>query len=170
MTQAEAALEPMGLAVKARLTELVENSAGSREMYERRDALVDFERKGPLWLKGTAKAWRDAMIPPTDTGLVRLASSLELIGDEVVERKILSSRLALAIIEKASWELNDLRVRIGHLEGGEDFATTDILRPEALAQLLVEQWDQAEMTRQAWELVQDVIHRSCWRMCRRPIT
>jgi hypothetical protein len=159
VTLAEAALEPMGLAIRARLTELVDNSAGSREMYERRDALFDFERKGPLWLKGTAKAWRDALVPPTETGLVRLASSLELIGDEVVERKILSSRLALAIIEKASWELNDLRVRMQHLEGGDDFASTDILRPEALAQLLVEQWDQAEMTRQAWELVQEVIHK-----------
>jgi hypothetical protein len=159
VTHAEAALEPMGLAIRTRLTELVENSAGTREMYERRDALVDFERKGMLWVKGTAKAWHDAMIPPTETGLVRLAASLELIGDEVVERKILSSRLALAIIEKASWELNDLRVRIGHLEASEDFATTDILRPEALAQLLVEQWDQAQMTRQCWELVQDVIHR-----------
>ena len=159
VTHAEAALEPMGLAIRARLTELVENSAGTREMYERRDALVDFERKGMLWVKGTAKAWHDAMNPPTETGLVRLAASLELIGDEVVERKILSSRLALAIIEKASWELNDLRVRIGHLEASEDFATTDILRPEALAQLLVEQWDQAQMTRQCWDLVQDVIHR-----------
>ncbi len=159
MTHVEAALEPLGLAIKARLVELVDNSAGSREMYERRDAMVDFDRKGPLWLRATAKAWRDALVPPTDTGLVRLASSLELIGDEVVERKILSSRLALAIIEKASWELNDLRVRMQHLEGGDDFASTDIMRPEALAQLMVEQWDQAEMTRQSWELVQDVIHK-----------
>jgi hypothetical protein len=159
VTHVEAALEPLGLAIKARLAELVENSAGSREMYERRDAMVDFDRKGPLWLRATAKAWRGALEPPTDTGLVRLASSLELIGDEVVERKILSSRLALAIIEKASWELNDLRVRMQHLEGGDDFASTDIMRPEALAQLIVEQWDQAEMTRQSWELVQDVIHK-----------
>lgn len=159
VTHVETALGPMALAVKAKLTELVENSTGTREMYERRDALVDFESKSPMWLKGTSKAWRDAMIPPTETGLVRLAASLELIGDEVVERKILSSRLALAIIEKASWELNDLRVRIGHLEGSEDFANNDVLRPEALAQLLVEQWDQAQMTRQQWDLVQDVIHR-----------
>ncbi len=159
VAQVEVVLEPMGLAIQARLKELVESSAGSREMHERRDALYDFERKGPAWLKGTSKAWRDAMVPPTETAMVRLAASLELIGDEVVERKILSSRLALAIIEKASWELNDLRVRISHLEGGEDFAATDVLRPEALAQLLVEQWDQAELTRPCWEMVQDVIHR-----------
>jgi hypothetical protein len=159
VTHVEAALEPLGLAIKARLAELVDSSAGSREMYERRDAMVDFDRKGPIWLQATAKAWRAALVPPTDTGLARLASSLELIGDEVVERKILSSRLALAIIEKASWELNDLRVRMQHLEGGDDFASTDIMRPEALAQLMVEQWDQAEMTRQSWEMVQDVIHK-----------
>ena len=155
----EAALAPMAQAVKSRLEELLESSAGSREMHERRDTLMDFDRKGALWVQGTSRAWRAAMVPPTDTALVRLASSLELIGDEVVEMKILSSRLALAIIDKASWELNDLRVRMQHLEGGDDFAPTDVLRPEALSQLLVEQWDQAEMTRQSWGLVQDVIHR-----------
>ena len=156
---AEAALAPMAQVVKSRLAELAGSSAGSREMHERRDALMDFDRKGALWVQGTSEAWRAAMVPPTDTALVRLASSLELIGDEVVEMKILSSRLALAIIDKASWELNDLRVRMQHLEGGDDLVPTDVLRPEALSQLLVEQWDQSEMTRQSWELVQDVIHR-----------
>ena len=41
---------------------------------------------------------------------------LELVGDEVVENNILSSRLALAIQDKANFELNDLRLRI-KLEG-----------------------------------------------------
>ena len=44
-------------------------------------------------------------------------SRLELIGDEVVENSILSSRLAQMIQDKASFELNDLRLRIQHLEG-----------------------------------------------------
>ena len=88
------------------------------------------------------------MVPPTATARVRMdASSLELIGDEVVEQKILSSRLSLAILEKATWELNELRVRMMHLEGGVEMAPEDILRPEAVAQLLVEQWMSSGLSR-----------------------
>ena len=57
-------------------------------------------------------------------------ASLELIGDEVVENKILASRLAMAVQEKAVWDLNDLKLRITHLEGGEELGSEDVLRPE----------------------------------------
>ena len=90
----------------------------------------------------------------------RVRASLELIGDEVVERKILSSRLALAIQEKASWELNDLRVRMQYLEGGDELADADVLRPETFSQLLVEQWASAGLSPESWALIQDVVQRS----------
>jgi hypothetical protein len=106
------------------------------------------------------KAWQAACVPPTATARIRLESvNLTLVGEDVVERKILSSRLALAIQEKAAWDLNDLRVRMQHLEGGDDLATTDVLRPETLSQLLVEQWSAAELSAEAWAMVQDVIQR-----------
>ncbi|MEO7391728.1 MAG: DUF1631 domain-containing protein [Ramlibacter sp.] len=158
--RAEAALAPMVQAIRSRLSELVETSPGTREMHERRDALMEFERKGAVWSQRASKAWRQALVPPTATARIRLeAVNLTLIGDEVVEMKILSSRLALAIVEKASWDLNDLRVRMQYLEGGEDLVPTDILRPEALAQLLIENWIGAELSREAWTLVPDVIQR-----------
>jgi hypothetical protein len=87
-------------------------------------------------------------------------ASLELIGDDVVENKILSSRLAMAVQEKAVWDLNDLKLRITHLEGGEDLAAEDVLRPEALAQLLVEQWTAAALPRETWVLSKDVIQKN----------
>ena len=130
-------------------------------MQERRDAMMEFDRKGQAWAQGTVKALAEGGRPAPRR---RRASgwnpaSLELIGDDVVERKILSSRLALAIQEKATWELNDLRLRMQHLEGGDELASADVLRPEALSQLLVEQWGGAELTPEAWALVQDVIQR-----------
>jgi hypothetical protein len=71
-------------------------------MQQRRDALVEFER---------TRRWVDArqglaagVIPPTATARVRWHASLELIGDDVVENKILSSRLAMAVQEKAVWD------------------------------------------------------------------
>ncbi|HWP11010.1 MAG TPA: DUF1631 family protein, partial [Ramlibacter sp.] len=160
VAHAEAVLPPLVQAIRSRLSELVDSSGSSRDIQGRRDAMMDFDRKGTAWAQAAARAWRQAIVPPTATARIRLEStSLELIGDDVVERKILSSRLALAIQEKATWELNDLRLRMQYLEGGDELAATDVLRPEALAQLLVEQWDGAELSREAWLLVQDVIQR-----------
>jgi hypothetical protein len=100
------------------------------------------------------------MVPATATARARMElSSLELIGDDVVENKILSSRLAMAVQEKAVWDLNDLKLRITHLEGGEELATEDVLRPEALAQVLVEQWSAAKLSRETWTSVKDVIQQ-----------
>jgi hypothetical protein len=160
VARAQTVLEPLRQAIRSRLTELSEGGASSREMQERRDAMMDFDRKGAAWAQATAKAWQKALVPSTTTARVRLEpSSLQLIGDEVVEQKILSSRLALSIQEKAAWELNDLRVRMQYLEGGDELQSADVLRPEALSQLLVEQWTAAELSRESWNLVQDVILR-----------
>ena len=160
VTLAQACIEPTALAVRSRLSELAQAGGSSRDMQDRRDAMMDFERKGAAWAQGIAQAWKKALVPPTATARVRLdAINLELIGDEVVERKILSSRLAQAIQEKASWELNDLRVRMQFLENDEELASTDVLQPEALMQLLVEQWFAAGLSREAWMMAQDVIQQ-----------
>ena len=150
----------MAQTVRSRLAELSQAGGSSREMQDRRDALMDFEQKGLGWAQATIQAWHKALVPAAATARVNFQpGSLELIGDEVVERKILSSRLAQAIQEKASWELNDLRVRMQYLEGDEELARADVLQPEALMQMLVEQWDRAELSHEAWLLVQDVIQR-----------
>ena len=160
VARAETALPPLLQAIRNRMTELADASGTSREMQERRDAMMDFDRKGAGWVQGTVKAWRQAVAGPAAAARIKpAASGLELIGNEVVERKILSSRLALAIQDKAVWELNDLRLRMQHLENGEELAATDVLRPEALSQLLVEQWSGAELSPEAWALVQDVIQK-----------
>ncbi|MHB1122700.1 MAG: DUF1631 family protein [Ramlibacter sp.] len=154
----EAALAPMQQAIRARLAELAENTLNAKEMYELRDALIEIERKGPDWVRGTAAEWRKAIAPPATTGRTRVeAVSLALIGDEVVERKILASRLALAIREKSSWELNDLRVRMQHLEGDDALEGADVLRPESLTQIIVEQWDKSGLTREHWTMVHDIV-------------
>jgi hypothetical protein len=161
VSQLETCLPPLHDAIRARISELAESSLNVKEMYELRDAIVEFEQKGRDWVRGTGAGWRQAIVPPTATARVRLEmASLELIGDEVVERKILASRLALAIREQASWELNDLRVRMQHLEGDDALEGADVLRPEALTQLIVEQWDKAGLSRDIWTMVHDVIQRS----------
>ncbi|HEY8356953.1 MAG TPA: DUF1631 family protein [Ramlibacter sp.] len=154
----EAVLPELSEAVRTALADAMNAAQSSRDMHARRDALVEFEKEAARWAEGTVRAWRRAIVPATATGRVRIQmQSLELIGDDVVENKILSSRLAMAVQEKAVWDLNDLRLRITHLEGGEDLATEDVLRPEALAQLMVEQWMACKLSRETWTAAKDVI-------------
>lgn len=153
-------LPELANAVRNVLSEQMGTAQSSRDMQQRRDALVEFEQASAKWAEAVARAWRRAIVPPTTTGRVRMElASLELIGDDVVENKILSSRLAMAVQEKAVWELNDLKLRITHLEGGEELATEDVLRPEALAQVLVEQWAAVKLSRETWAAVKDVIQQ-----------
>ncbi|QJW85621.1 DUF1631 family protein [Ramlibacter terrae] len=154
----EGVLPELSEAVRTALAESMHTAQSSRDMHARRDALMDFEKEAARWADATVRAWRRAIVPPTATGRVRMQlQSLELIGDDVVENKILSSRLAMAVQEKAVWDLNDLRLRITHLEGGEDLATEDVLRPEALAQLMVEQWMACKLSRETRAAAKDII-------------
>lgn len=147
-------------AVRTALGEQMGSAQSSRDMQQRRDALMEFEQSGAKWVEAVGRAWRRAVVPPTATARVRMElASLELIGDDVVENKILSSRLAMAVQEKAVWELNDLKLRITHLEGGEELASEDVLRPEALSQMLVEQWTATKLPRETWVAAKDVIQQ-----------
>jgi hypothetical protein len=146
--------------VRHALGDLMNSAKSSRDMQQRRDALVEFEQCGARWIEAVARAWTRALVPATATARVRMElASLELIGDDVVENKILSSRLAMAVQEKAVWELNDLKLRVTHLEGGEELTTEDVLRPEALAQVMVEQWAASKLPRESWVAVKDSIQQ-----------
>ena len=157
---AEGMLVALSEGIRARLNELADSGAGARERQARRDAVLEFERVRGGWINDTRKAWRNAVVPPAIAARVRKEGAvLELIGDEVVEQKILSSRLALAVLEKATWEINDLKLRIQHLDGTEELAPEDVLRPEVTAQLLVEQWAASGLSRETWVLVQDILQK-----------
>lgn len=146
--------------LRSSLGEMMNTAKSSREMQQRRDALVEFEQSGAKWVDAVARAWRRAIVPPAVAGQARMElAALELIGDDVVENKILSSRLAMAVQEKAVWELNDLKLRITHLEGGEELGNDDILRPEALAQIMVEQWAAVKLPRESWVVVKDLVQQ-----------
>ncbi|MFC6280587.1 MULTISPECIES: DUF1631 family protein [Polaromonas] len=147
-------------ALGERLLVLVDQPGSAPEMQERRDGWLAFQAGGTAWVNGTAKAWRKAQVQPAVSAAARSlidSGKFELMGDEVMEDKILSSRLALRLLDFASWELNDLRLRIQSLEGIAELRKGDILRPEVLAEKLVEQWTSANLSRELWVLVQDTI-------------
>jgi len=130
----EPLIAPVARAIGERLTALASQTGNSREMQENRDGFLAFQTHGANWVAQSQAAWRKALASSTTEGSSSNSlSRLELIGDEVVETGILSSRLAQTIQDKASFELNDLRLRIQHLEGTHELDARDILKPEALA-------------------------------------
>ncbi len=160
VTCAQEVLAPLAEALRARLAELADSGGTTRDMHERRDALMAFQRHRTGWTAAVQKGWQAALEPAPTTARSALdAGSFELIGDDVVEQKIISSRLSLAILEKATWQINDLRLRMQHLEGGQELQPGDLLRPEVLSQVMVEQWIAVGLTRQSWLLLQELIHR-----------
>ena len=63
----------------------------------------------------------------------------------------------MRVLEKASTELNELRLRVQHLEKRQELSRGDVLLPDVTARILVDQWLDAGMTREAWALVQDAL-------------
>ena len=160
VVDASRAMVEIAGAVQDRLTTLLNEAAPSREMQARRDAWTLYQRTRVSWLDGTIALWQKALLPPPVS--VKAAfelDGLQLMGTDVVENKILTSRLVVSVSEKVVAELDDLRVRIKLLEESEDFAAHDILRPDIVIKLLIEQWSIAGMPRESWPLVSDTAQR-----------
>ncbi len=146
--------------IKARLSAAMDEAGNAREMQDRRDGWISFQENETIWVNATTAAWKNALVAPAATASMPLDSGkFELMGNEVMENKILASRLALRLLDSASWELNDLRLRIQGLEGVSELPKEDILRPEVLSQNLVEQWTLAPLSRELWLTVQDLIQQ-----------
>jgi Protein of unknown function (DUF1631) len=159
--QAVKLLTELSGSIGTRLSTLFEQSANAREAQDRRDAIVAYQQGQITWVQGTDRAWKEATLRDLSATSSRMpALNLELIGNDVVESKILSSRLAMRVADKAGWEFNDLQVRMKHLEGVEELGKGDILRAESVCQLMLEQWLAAGLKQEAWVLVQDVVQQN----------
>ncbi len=148
-------------AVQERLLALMDEAAPSREKQLRRDAWMAYQREKNRWYDGVLGAWHNTwMAAPVARPASRAADGgFELIGTEVVENKIVASRLALGLMEMAATEVNDLRTRLKSLNAGRELNAQDIVHPEALFLAVVEQWAAVGLPRDAWSLVNEVVQR-----------
>jgi hypothetical protein len=125
------------------------------------DAFLLFQKSSAQWVRGTVSAWAGQLSSPVQTAPTPTSSdTLELLGNEAVEHRIIASRLALRLLDMASWELNDLRLRIQSLEAVSELNRQDIFRPEVLTRHLVDQWTQAGLSVFIWLRVQEVVQKS----------
>lgn len=157
MTQATLAMASLLNVVQERLMTLMDEAAPSREKQLRRDAWMAYQKNKNRWQEGVVKVWQNALMapPPVRSSSLALGGAFELIGTEVVENKIIASRLALGLMEIAATEVNDLRTRLKALNAGRDLTGQDIVHPETLFLAVVEQWGACGMAREAWPLIND---------------
>ena len=163
VSQVGASLNVLRDKVQERLTQLMDEAAPSREMQLRRDTWTSYQRLRTPWIDGTLKAWEGALVPdkkparPTDRG--GFPMDLELLGTDVVENKIIASRMALNLMEKGAEPVNHLRKRLKLLNNNQALSTHDIVHPEVLFLFLVEQWEAVGLPREALQLVSPVVQR-----------
>ncbi|HUP06040.1 MAG TPA: DUF1631 family protein, partial [Caldimonas sp.] len=145
---------------------LAESVAEPAIALKRRELVPDLHKAAPLWLRamnhqlrgavatGLLSATSPADLPPPSSRMAKLT----LVDDDTIEHEILSSRLALAMMDRASWEFTDLRARMNSLEGREELDPNDILRPHVLARLVTSSWLSAGLRLDAWRTLQAVLH------------
>ena len=147
----------LATAVQERLTSLIDEAAPAREMQSRRDAWTAYIRARAAWQSGTVTAWQAALKPTVIAPKRDLTDGFELLGTDVMDNKIIASRLAQGLLEKVSAELNDLLLRLKYLVGPQEQPGPDILQPEVLVLVMIEQWALAGMPFEAWPLVSDLV-------------
>ncbi len=107
-----------------------------------------------LALQQGGSATRPGDLPPPGRG----RDTLSLVSDDTIELEIVTSRLALAIMDRASWEFADLRSRIAHLEGRSELDAHDMLRAHVLARIVFDAWRAAGLTLDGWRDLQALLH------------
>lgn len=146
-------------ACDTRLTAILDQAGPAREMQIRRDAWTAFQKHQTTWLNHSRKALQRTLLPRMSSSgqPISMSGALELVAEGAIDDQIMASRLAMRVLEKASTELNELRLRVQHLEQRQELSRGDVLLPDVTARILVDQWLEAEMSRDAWALVQDAL-------------
>jgi len=130
----------------------------------RRDLLQSLTAGAQAWHRGIVSGLRQAL--SQGVGQTRAADlppagsrdALTLVPDDTIELEIVTSRLALAVMDRASWEFADLRSRIAHLEGRAELDVHDMLRAHVLARIVFDAWRSAGQTLEGWRELQPVLH------------
>lgn len=147
-------------ACETRLMALMDVPGPAREMQERRDAWTAFNKQQTTWLNNSRKALQRTLLPrfsASGSPAQSIPGRLELLAEGAIDDQIMASRLAMRVLEQCSTELNELRLRIQHLEKRQELPRGDVLLPDVTARILVDQWLDVQMTREGWQLVQDAL-------------
>jgi hypothetical protein len=153
-----------------RARELLDKPAEYAVALRRREMAAELQKAAGPWHHAVVTALRRALThglsasrpgdlpPPGRAREVVAAPGLSLVDDDTIEREICSSRLSLAIMDRASWEFTDLRSRMATLERREELETQDMLRAHVLARIVIEAWRGAGLRLDVWRELQQPLH------------
>jgi hypothetical protein len=161
--QVVAALPAFSNSVLETARALVDKAAVPAVAVMRRDVFKALDKAGIGWQRAIAdgiyqaigqsmSAARAADQPTPGSG------GLSLVDDDTIEREILTSRLALAVMDRASWEFADLRSRLSSLEKRAELDAHDMVRAHVLARIVLDAWRTAGMNLDGWRELQAVLH------------
>ncbi|MBB1652634.1 DUF1631 family protein [Delftia sp. UME58] len=133
----------------------------AREMQERREAWSSYRQHQAAWLNACMQALQGSLQPAKAAAAAapvpqRGALQFELLSDDVVENKILASRMALAMGETTAPVFDTLRLRMQAIEN-QELPSNDILRSESVCRHLVEQWLASGLQRGDLQRVMDLL-------------
>ena len=155
--------------VEAGARALVGEVAEPRVVMRRRQVVEDLQRMLQPWRSHIDTMLRAALdgVEFSPSHFCELAagsvsgggpSRLALVENAAIEGEILSSRLALAMMDRVSWEFTDLRSRITQLEGRSELDNTDVLRPHVFARIVTTAWQMAGLGQDDWRVLQTLLH------------
>lgn len=145
--------------VRDHLHQRLETAHAVRDMQSARDTLAEFERTDRSWIDGI-RASLQQRLTQRDGHSSRghtVPGRLELLGNEAVEDQLLASRLATRIQDAASQELTDLRLRLLFAEGRIELPPTDVIRPDTIGRILLDEWVHAGLNRDTWQQLNYVL-------------
>ena len=146
---------------------LVSQVADPKLAMKRRELVPDLQKAAPFWLQSMTTMLRaslqSGMLSASRPGDLpgpggRAAAKLSLVDDDTIEDEILTSRLALAMMDRASWEFTDLCSRMNVLESRNELDVHDILRPQSLARIVTTSWRAAGLSLGTWRMLQPILH------------
>ncbi|MFG6416036.1 DUF1631 family protein [Roseateles sp. DC23W] len=157
-------MTPLLAAVGQGAHNLLSQAASHAVVQARRDAVQAWQKLGPNWQMAVVGALRHAATHGvSEAGRETDASSapsvkMSLVDDSTIEREITSSRLALVMMDRATWEFTDLRTRMQALEAHDDLEPLDLLRAHVVARIALDAWTRVGLDAQVWQLLHHELH------------
>ena len=149
-------------AVTAGVRNLLDKPAEYATAQRRRDLVQNLMKQSGQWHGAMASGMRHVLQHGVTASMPGDAPArndvFSLVDNDTIEREILTSRLALAVMDRVSWEFTDLRSRIAMLERRGELDTHDMLRAHVLARVVLEAWRSAGLNHEAWRDLQITLH------------
>jgi hypothetical protein len=146
---------------------LLDKPTEHERLVRRRELVHQLKKGAAAWHKTMVDGLRDALhdgVSASRAGMLPSSTlsgaALSLVDDDTIEREILTSRLALAVMDQAASEFTDLRARLSTLEGREELDPQDMLRAHVLARIVVDAWRAAQCSLDSWRELQFGLHEA----------